>query len=652
MHMRLQLGMLHRQSKAAGPSDLAFLLGDCGSWKADVAGAMAQGSLLMAYRGLRTTPEDECQPLARNPYILTWDGRLDNRKEMADRAGLAHSDAVSDPFIVLNLYARLGDAALSDIIGEFALCLWSEKTRVMCFARSICGTRPLYYVLQKDKLIWSTDFEHLVRISQVDLDVNESYLIEYLITQPSPRHTALNQIATVAPGSVLKFRENTFLPERALWNPQNIATLHYGTDAEYEEHCRYAISEAVRVRLRARRPLFAELSGGLDSSAVVVLADAHLRTTDHSTADLKTVSCVYEKSSTGDEHTFIRAVEEKRGNAGFHVRENEQQITIGLGDVIFAGVPNPLHCFPGRYREFSKFMREHDARVLLTGLGGDHLFWSEPDGALLVADELQHAHFLRMHRECRTWSRLLGTPYLTLLLQVALPLALGRIFSNEVWFGSPEIPSWLSEAQRAEVRSRVWEFNTPRESLDTVSRSAQLHMVKSLFALISAGFFNEYRDLCLSHPYSHRPLIEFCLAVPISQFLRQGQTRSLMRRALRDVLPPKVLNRKSKGMLDEAFARAVRQEWSTIGNLRRWHLCERGFAEANALGAYLNRLRLGLPARGVSAIRLFSLERWLRSLDNVRRETRRECPPHNELILSPLGSSMGPGHFIGGATCL
>jgi hypothetical protein len=74
---------------------------------------------------------------------------------------------------------------------------------------------------------------------------------------------------------------------------------------------------------------------------------------------------------------------------------------------------------------FAALMRERRAHVLLTGLGGDHLFWSSPEGAPLVADALRRGKLLHAHRECRVWSDTASVPYLQLLLDTALPLAAG-----------------------------------------------------------------------------------------------------------------------------------------------------------------------------------------------------------------------------------
>jgi hypothetical protein len=103
------------------------------------------------------------------------------------------------------------------------------------------------------------------------------------------------------------------------------------------------------------------------------------------------------------------------------------------------------------------------------------------------------------------------------------------------------------------------------------------------------------------------------------QFLRQGETRSLMRRALVDLLPKKIANRKSKASMDEALIRAVQREWDEIGDVKEWEVCQRGYAHARPLRDALNQIRLGLSASIGPLIALFAVERWLRSLSLYRQ---------------------------------
>jgi asparagine synthase (glutamine-hydrolysing) len=624
--MKLQLGLLHLDQRLATPCDSETLLAELGQRPAETVGEIADGCLLMAYRGDRITAEEDSdiQPLRLGPYILTWDGRVDNREELADRIGLGDLGSVSDPAIVLKAYDIVGDRIFADIIGEFALVLWCSRTKSLQFVRSACGARPLYYVIARDTLTWSSDFAHLVRVTGVDLAVNDNYVVEYLVSQPSAKTTPLAKVDVVPPNHHVHFKEGRLTRTRELWNPTCIAALHYRTDGEYEEHLRKMIEEAVRVRLRAKHPVFAELSGGLDSSTIVLMADQILRSQNRSPGDLQTTSCVYEQSETCDERPFIRAVEEQRGADSLVVHEQDQRITLGLDDPQFTGVPNALHCFPGRYQTVAALMRPYNARVLLTGRGGDHLFWSEADGTPIVADELRKANPFGAHSECRTWSRAANAPYFELLFSGALPLAFESLFPGRSRYKQPKLPTWLHPKRQGHSLSSNSAFDGYTTWRGAPSRRAQVFFVEHMCRYLGSGFLQEYDDLYFSHPYSHRPLIELCLATPVSQFVRDGQTRSLMRRAMHELLPGKIAKRASKGLLDEGITRALKREWHSVLGIVRWQVCEREYVTNARLMAALNQARLGILGLTGPLLRLFSMERWLRSLSCVQSAKTRE----------------------------
>ncbi len=624
--MKLQLGLLYQDQRCATAADLRLLLGPWATRAAETAGEVLAGPLALAYRGDQITPEDavDVQPLRAGPDLLTWDGRLDNREDLVRRLGLPRAHAMPDAALVLAAYQRFGDAVLGELVGEFALALYSTVTRRLCLARSTCGARPLYYTAQPDRLVWASDFAHLVRVSGVALTLNEAYLLGYLVFQPEPVHTPLRHVQAVPPNQALWFEDGRLVRAVALWDPSRVGDITYRSDAEYEAHCRELLTEAVRVRLRAQHPVFAELSGGFDSSTVVLLADQIRRARNEPPAGLQTLSCVYERSETCDERAFIRAIEQRRGVTTQCVSEREQQITLGLAEApSFTGLPNPLHCFPGRYPAFAARMRAHGARVLLTGMGGDHLFWSYSDGAPVIADALWHGALRRAHQACQDWSRVGGTPYPRLLLTRALPALLAARYPG-AW---PQLrapaPVWLGRRHRPQYHALLREVSPWATRRGPPGRRARLVMLETLFRGTGAGHYSEYAALYVSHPYTHRPLVEFCLGIPLTQLLLEGQTRSLMRRALRGVLPERTARRMSKGELDEALMRAVHREWAPGSDVGAWELCQRGLVEPRALAQTLQQLRLGLRQgtdqfQGGALSGVFTLERWLRALRTVR----------------------------------
>jgi asparagine synthase (glutamine-hydrolysing) len=616
--VKLQFGLLHADGKPATQDEVSALLGEFARRPAETSGEIVDGSLLMAYRGDKITYEEdsELQPLVNGPYVLTWDGRLDNREDLARRLDLTHVENIPDPVIVLNSYKAFGEPVFGDLIGEFALTLWCSRTRSLLCARSVCGARPLYYTLTKGTLFWSSDYAQLVRASNVELDVNEDYFLEYLLTQPSTRHTPLSQVYAVPANCFMRFENGRAGPSRELWNPNRIRDLSYRSDREYEEHFREALADAVRVRLRAKPPIFSELSGGLDSSAIVLTADEILKGKNQPLENVRTVSCVYEESETCDEQKFIRAVEDRRGAETVRVWEKDQRFTLGLQDLEFTGVPNPLHCSPGRYETFTALMKASKSRLLLTGLGGDHLCWSGRDGTPLVADELRRGNLLAAHRECRVWSHAACVPYLQLLFNKAVPLAFGGSCHMQ------EKPKWLSQKMKGNVSKHMLCSVEDEQKHVTPSRRAQEFSADLLFRTVAASYFSEYRHLYVSHPYTHRPFVEFCLSTPLSQFLRAGQTRSLMRRALADVLPTKICKRLSKTGVDEAYVRAWQREWARNSDVRSWSVSERGLVDPDHLSNSINSMRLGIEDLSGPLMRLVSIERWLRSLGRIRRRCK------------------------------
>jgi asparagine synthase (glutamine-hydrolysing) len=618
--MKLQLGTLYLDGRPAALADLPALLGEFANTAAETAGQIVDGPLLMAYRGDRITCEEdlEIQPLRQFPYTLTWDGRLDNRDDFFMCFPVTGIKDIPDAAIVLKAYQMFGEAALQKLIGEFALTLWCERTRSLLFARSACGARPLYYVLENKRLLWSSNFAHLVRVTNVDLTVNDRYVIEYMISQPAASVSPLKNIGVIPPNRVVEFRDGSFRSARELWDPTRFVTVRYRSDGEYEEHLREVLQQAVTARLRSKRTVFAELSGGLDSSTIVLMADRVLQQQNRAATDLQTTSCVYERSETCDETRFIQAVEKKRGISTNLVHERDQAITLGLNDPEFTGLPNPLHCFPGRYPAVAEQMRSYGALVLLTGCGGDHLFWSEADGASLVADHISQGRIFKAHSACRSWSVAGAVSYYELLLTKALPLALESRFPGQFIYKKPTFPDWLHPKFRQKIPAITPSFEKCANWSSAPSQRAQVVLIEHLFRTVASGVFESYDEIYVSHPYTHRPLLEFCLGTPVSQFLRNGETRSLMRRAFRDLLPAKTAKRVSKGLLDETITRALQRNCPCTSDVARWQICEQEYVVPARMTETLNSARLGNLDFIGNVIRLCSLEKWLRSLSSAR----------------------------------
>src|SRR6267378_8142565 len=294
------------------------------------------GSVGMVYRPFFTTTESrqEKQPYtSRRGKLLMWDGRLDNREDLVRELGGHLLCEQADVAIVACAYESWGPETFVRLIGDWALSIWDPAENTVVLARDYAAVRRLYYHATRQSVVWCTHLAPLVIASDGKLEVNEEYVAGYLVRHADASLTPYKNVQAVPPGSWVKF-DNGKIITHAYWSLQP-KSLRYRSDAEYEEHFRHLFRQAVRRRLRSDSPILAELSGGLDSSSIVCMADDILAKGGAEAPGLDTTSRYDSEEPSCDERPYFSKVEEKRGRAGFHV-----------------SVTNYLKSFPLRFHEF------------------------------------------------------------------------------------------------------------------------------------------------------------------------------------------------------------------------------------------------------------------------------------------------------------
>jgi len=578
------------------------------------------GSVGMVYRALNVTHESllEKQPLiSRFGQILAWDGRLDNRDDLIPglRDDLHNEVAqVTDPAIVMAAYLRWGIEFPSRLIGDFALVLWDPYPRTLLLARDPFGVRTLFYHANESRIIWSSILRELLEVAGAELKVDDEYIAGFLTRYPEPWQTPYKGFQAVSPGNVVIIRDGQ-LKERRYWSPDPQAEIQYRTTGQYEERFRQLLGEAVRCRLRAHGPVFAELSGGLDSSSIVCMADQILERGDAETPRVETVSYVYDEARTSDERPFIRSVEEKRGKLGYHIREDDYRLLTISAEETFVSAPSYHYYYVERYKALREAMGRNGARVLLSGEGGDQLNIANPDPDIALADHIFECRPLPLHRCLRDWSYALKKPYLQ-LLWTGVALLLPRSVQARCR-PIAQVPPWLEDGfvARMNLRERmlgpsdIYGYRLP-------SRRDQAEGLLSVVRTVSAIYSQEYARIEYSYPYLHRPLVEFLLAVPIEQKISPGEGRSLVRRSMSGVLPERIVKRKGKKGPTDALSRAVAREWPRLRPmLVDPRVCEYGYVSPEALMTAVDQVRHGTQKFTFHLFVTISTEFWLRSLE-------------------------------------
>jgi asparagine synthase (glutamine-hydrolysing) len=635
-------GIYYFDDRPVDQSSLISLGEKLSSHGPDGGGEVVSGSIGIVYRAFHTNRESrlEKQPLvSREGRILAWDGRLDNRDEMISLLRQELNGDQTDVAIAMAAYRKLGIAFLPRLIGDFALSLWEPRTRTLLLARDAVGPRPLYYHANAERIVWSSELLPLLDFPGIELEVNDEYIAGYLTLGPKPELTPYKGIYAAHPGHTV-IVQNGHLRAQRFWGLDPNREIRYQTDGEYEEQFRHIFREAVRCRLRVDGPVCVNLSGGFDSSAIVCMADEILGNGAAEASRIETISHVYDEAVSGDERDFIRSVEDKRGRSGRHLSDVDYPPLASFPDESRHSFPEFWDCFVDLLRGTCEAMREIGARVLLTGHGGDEMLCSNPSPAPELGDLLVQRRLLSLHRSLKEWSKASKKSYFALLwrdgvvplLPTKLQVLLKPIAKLPFYFDERFVSDMNMRALRVETRD-VFGFNSP-------SGRDQAHGFLSAMGIVTAkASYRARGGIEVSHPYLHRPLVEYLQAIPFQQRARPGETRSLMRRALRDMLPEKLLKRKSKKGPEEAFFRALARQWPRLRPIFENTLVSaHGYTNAEALQVALGRARHGCETDSFALIQTISLEFWLRSLER-RSSTAKNAAlleePSARLVAAP-----------------
>ena len=549
--------------------------------------------------------------------VLHWDGRLDNRSDLLPRLNNSLQGESSNEAIARTTYDRWGTEGLVQLVGDWSLVIRDHKSGTTILASDFAGVRPLYYNVQDGRVQWSNRLQSLVEETGIT-DLDEQYIAGFLTFGGCANRTPYKGIYSVPPGHAVCV-SSTGTSIRQFWSMPAGDTIQYQNQRRYEEELRTLFREAVAVRLQSQSPVLAELSGGLDSSSVVCMAQHLIRSGAVNASRLETVSFTWQNSL---DEPFIREVESHCGIAGARISTHDVPL-LAEGQVSGA-MPEAFQALLGRVATTAS---EFGAGTILTGQNGDLIMGNWFDDSLQVAGSLRRFQFGRAVAEALAWSKILRLPIYQILwhaTQAALPPSLtpAAIYTSGDGSYAPKsvetsLVSQFSErtgiAESSNFFSTDWLRAAPerRKYFYCLSMALQLRTLQPPEPL---------QHLDYTHPFSHRPLVEFLMTIPAHVLCRPGEPRKLMRAALSDLWPLKLRERRSKGSFSAPWQEASRPLARALLNAKKLHSVERGFVDRESFRSRLERLCFGLDCNESQLRQIILLELWLRNRILERKE--------------------------------
>jgi len=508
--------------------------------------ASADGDVALAHRRLSII---DLSPLGRNPMSadegrlwITFNGEIYNFLELRDELEAAghRFRSRTDTEVILAAYGRWGVDCLDRFAGMFAFAIWDEPRRRLWLVRDRLGKKPLYYADAGGTLRFASELKGIVADPAVprgiDADAMRLYLRYGYV--PSP-YTIYAGVKKLPPAHFLLW-ENGAVTVRRYWDPVPCALGRPArSDVEAAAELETRLATAVRQRMIADVPLGGFLSGGVDSSLIVALMQAH------SAVPVKTFTIRFDDPEF-DEADHAAAVARHLGTE--HHEETcgaRQMLDVvdripDMFDEPFAdssAVPTYL---------VSKIARA-SVTVALSGDGGDELFLGYPRHRFHARAGAALALPRGVRRAAAFGADRLPTRRLRRIADVLRSDEADSYARFISWWDPEEIAALTGQPPPdgpayADARSRS-------EALDLESRAGLLDLVSYLpeDILTKVDRASMAVSLEVRAPLLDHRVVEFALGLPPSLKRRGATSKWLLRRLLDARVPRELIERPKMG---------------------------------------------------------------------------------------------------------
>jgi asparagine synthase (glutamine-hydrolysing) len=524
------------------------------------AGAVALGHRRLAIIDLS---DAGLQPMASRcgRFHLVFNGEIYNfvelREELRGKGHVFTSD--SDSEVLLAAYVTWGEACLDHFLGMFAFLIWDEAEKRLFAARDRFGIKPLYYAVTTHGIAFGSEIKQLLGLPGVGRRANLARLNDFLVSGIAD-HTAETMFADVRQlrgGECVTVEagrpwDGEARPRR--WYDLMAVPAHSGmTEAQAAEGFRALLTDAVRMHLRSDVRVGSCLSGGLDSSTIVCLM-AGLLNGSGERGDLHTVSACYAEKSV-DEKPFMDVIVAATGATPHFIYPKAEDVFARASDITWhQDEPFGSTSIFAQWCVFEE-ARRSGIKVMLDGQGADEqLAGYHSSFPYYMANLMRRGRIamaLRTILERRRWHGLELAAQLRFFVTQHLNPRVARLVAPAL-AGRPARNPFGTELLRAAADPRgAFALAGAELGLAPVTDVASLCATLTYASNLQLLLHWEDRN-SMAHgiearvPFVDHRLVEFSLRLGNDHKIVGGDTKRVLRSAMKSVLPEKVRQRRDK----------------------------------------------------------------------------------------------------------
>ena len=456
--------------------------------------------------------------------------------------------------------------------GDFRAAILDGSGQCLLLVTSAFNPQTLFYIELSQfpgTFAVSCDIEALLPL--VSKQVCQTALSFWLAGRPDPNLSLYANIHQVPQGGMVLLSPDRAPQEGQFWDIDTTMaeSTAFGSAEEYQQQLWALLQNSVGEVLPQSNTFFSQLSGGMDSTSVSATA---FQLAEQRMLSMQSMSHTYVNTDSADERDNIHAMIALYPFTHSHFIELDKYADYRFSEVYPTHAQSPGMVLSPKYHQEAQLMVDATATTLLTGNGGDEMFWGH---SLAYFDRLSAGEWGVIAEVIRS-ARTLKLPVVGALRSVFLS-PLKQQFKSRINGTSVEqtlaafaIPKWLTEQARTQIldaKQRPNPFAGQKHDLARYARYEGLFQTSTFNAMRSyQAVFDQY-GLKVQHPLFNKHIAQFSFDVPQHLHISGAYPKLLLRQTMNQHLPKQVCWNQKKTVFDQHFAKLLKHNQEEIRSL-------------------------------------------------------------------------------------
>lgn len=494
------------------------------------------------------------QPLCSEDkrHWIVYNGEVYNFREIRDELiTLGHSFySDSDTEVILKSYIAWGTDCLSRFNGMWGFVIYDSQEQVFFIARDRFGVKPVYYWFSDSGfLAFASEIKGFTALPGWKAVVNESRAYDFLVNGllDHTNETLFSGVQQLRRGHYLHFsRKNIRDIYQVEWYIPKAKNLN-DTDPSLVEQFHDLLKDAVGIRMRADVPVGSCLSGGLDSSSIVRIAQELIQSSGSDTVQ-KTFSASFHDQRWSEKKYSDIVISETPIEPHYIYPSCEELLSVLEHLIWHQDEPFISTSIFSQWCVFQS-AKEQGIKVMLDGQGADEILYGYTDFVYAIGSNLiKTGDIWQFYREAVSASKKLNLSPLHVMLRMfyyLLPDSF-RLFFAENLFRRKYKPIWINLPLFHNISMRKSLSYIPISS-DPIQLSLKTLLFTSLPMLLHFEDRNSMAHSIESRvPFTDFRIVELSLSLPSRLKWIHGISKFILRESMRGILPETVRTRQDK----------------------------------------------------------------------------------------------------------